>query len=141
MAVRVAWDGAEVLGPCSAGPLRRLTSVLELRDGGTPWLIQFAPELTRFEAVTLERNLGADRAFDSWAALVAPFPGGPPADPPMFRKTVTITYDAGTGAAVAFRLLAAWPIGYEVREGVEGSARELLTIVCDGFERLETPST
>ena len=59
VAVRVSWDGQEVPGPCSAGPLRRLTSVLELRDGATPWRAQLCPELTRCEAVTLERALGA----------------------------------------------------------------------------------
>ena len=69
------------------GPLRRVTAVLELRDGGTPWLVRSRPELTRCEPVTLERALGADRAFDAWAALVAPFPDGPTPDPAAFRKT------------------------------------------------------
>jgi hypothetical protein len=136
VAVRVSWDGQEVPGPCSAGPLRRLTSVLELRDGATPWLVQLAPELTRCEAVTLERALGCDRSFEAWAALVAPFPNGSTPEPPAFRKTVKLSYAAGTGGAAEFRLVAAWPVAYEIIDGAEGPARERLTLVFEGFERL-----
>ncbi len=142
MTVRVFWDGLEIPGPCFAGPLRRETSVLEVRDGlVSPWLAQKAPQLSSFAPLTLERALGADRAFDAWAALVAPFPGGPPPDPPAFRKTVTLTYGAGLGAVVAFRLLAAWPASYEILDNGEAAARERLTLVCEGFERLDDGPT
>ncbi|MGD9509538.1 MAG: hypothetical protein AB7I59_29290 [Geminicoccaceae bacterium] len=134
MPVRVFWGGAEIPGPCSVGPLRRETSLLELREGGAPWLVRRSPELTRCLPLTIERDLGADRSFDAWAALVAPFPIGPTPEPVAFRKEVRLEYGAGCAAHV-FRLASAWPVAYEVVDG-EGAMRERLTLVCDGFERL-----
>ena len=134
MAVRVFWDGAEISGPCAAGPLRRETAVLELREGGTPWLVRKSPELTRCLPLTIERALGPDRAFDAWAALVGPFPIGPTLEPAAFRKEVRLDYGAGCTVG-AFRLVSAWPVAYEVVDG-EDTARERLTLACEGFERL-----
>ena len=137
MAVRVHWDGREIPGPCSAGPLRRETAVLEIRDGLlAPWLLQPTPELSRFPALTLERPLSADPSFLDWAGLVAPLPTGPTPEPPGFRKAVTLEYAAALGP-VRFRLEAAWPSGYEVLDAFDGPARERLTLVHEGFARLD----
>ena len=137
MAVRVFWDGREIPGPCNAGPLRRDTGVLEVRDGlVSPWLVQPTPELSRFPALTLERPLSADRSFLDWAALVAPFPAGPTPEPPGYRKAVTLVYAAALGPA-RFRLEAAWPSGYDVLDQGEGPARERLTLVAGGFARMD----
>jgi hypothetical protein len=122
----------------SAGPLRRETVVLEVRDGlVAPWLVQNLPERSSVAPFTLERPLGADRSFDAWAAAVAPFPAGPTPEPPDFRKDVTVLFSAGVGATSAVRLVAAWPSAYEIVEGGDGQARERLTLVCEGFERVD----
>ena len=137
MTVRVSWDGLEIAGPCAAGPLRRETSVLEVRDGLlSPWLVQMVPDLTRCPAITLDRPLGADRAFLAWAAQVAPFPVGPVPEPPDFRKEVTLEF-TGVGVLPRYRLVAAWPAAYEVLDQPDGLARERLTLVHEGFERLD----
>ncbi|MFL5335223.1 MAG: phage tail protein [Geminicoccaceae bacterium] len=114
MRVVVAWDGAVVAGASLASPLRRTTSVLELRDGAAPGLIQKSPELTRYDVVVLQRPLGPDTAFADWAAVVTPFPIGPTPSPPEFRKDVTIaSFDDIDAPLASYVLRAAWPAGYE----------------------------
>jgi phage tail-like protein len=135
MAIRVCWDGVEIPGISSVGALSRSTSVLELRDVSAAWLIQKSPELTRYDPVTLERELGPDLAFQAWAALVAPFPNGPTPEPPAFRKDITIEYIDGGGSSVArYELRSAWPVRYDIIAELD-DVRERLTLVHEGFIR------
>ena len=140
MRVHVAWDGAVVAGASLANSLRRTTSVLELRDGAAPWLIEKSPELTRYDVVVLQRPLGPDTAFADWAALVTPFPSGPTPSPPAFRKDVTIeSLDDADAPLAGYVLRSAWPAGYERLADADGAVVERLTLVHQGFERAACP--
>ena len=136
MRVLVAWDGAVVVGASLATSLRRITSVLELRDGAAPWLIQTSPELTRYEPVILQRPLNSDTAFADWAALVTPFPGGPTPNPPAFRKDVTVEcIDQADAILASYVLHSAWPVGYETLADADDIVVERLSLVHQGFQR------
>ena len=120
--------------------MRRSTGFLELRDGGSPWLVQKSPELTRYDPVELERELGPDRSFKAWAALVTPFPTGPTPDPPLFRKEVSIEFLAVSATPIiTYRLIAAWPADYQIVSDGDGG-RERLTLVYEGFVRCPASS-
>ena len=50
--------------------LKRTTEVIEFRDGGDASASRKSPGRTDYEAITLERGLTQDRAFEDWANAV-----------------------------------------------------------------------
>ncbi len=67
---RVKWDGKYVAGISRVGGLRRITDVVEHREGGEVSQIRRSPGLTRYQPITLERGVTHDPAFEAWAQKV-----------------------------------------------------------------------
>jgi phage tail-like protein len=67
---RVKWDGVYVAGVSKVGALKRTTEVVEHREGGDPSTSRRAPGRTKYEAITLERGVTHDVAFQQWANKV-----------------------------------------------------------------------
>ena len=67
---RVKWDGQYVAGVSKVSALRRTTDVVEHREGGDPSTSHKSPGQTKYDAITLERGLTQDRAFEAWANQV-----------------------------------------------------------------------
>ena len=64
---RVKWDGKYVAGISQVSPLVRRTEVVLHREGGDPSTTRKSPGRTEYEAITLERGVTHDPAFEQWA--------------------------------------------------------------------------
>jgi len=89
---RVKWDGHYVAGISKVSALRRSTEVIEHREGGDPSTSRKSPGRTKFDAITLERGITHDPAFEQWANKVWHFGAAPGAEVSLkdFRKDITI---------------------------------------------------
>ncbi|GAA0712587.1 phage tail protein [Dactylosporangium roseum] len=67
---RVKWDGQYVAGLSKMSALKRSTTPVVHRDGADPSRERKSPGVTKYEAVTLERGVTHDTAFEAWANLV-----------------------------------------------------------------------
>ena len=132
---RVKWDGRIVAGITKVSALRRTTEVVEYRDGNSGATLKL-PGAIGFDAITLERGLTRDTAFEAWARLVSGVTGAPLA----FRKEVRIeVYDAHGRLALAYDVHRCWPSEYVALGPLEaGSSSGLiqsLTLQSEGWER------
>src|SRR5690348_7423546 len=64
---QVLWDGRTVAGISKISALKRTTEVVKHRDGGDPSTSHKSPGRTEYEAITLERGVTHDVAFEQWA--------------------------------------------------------------------------
>src|SRR5664279_4224631 len=67
---RVKWDGRYVAGISKVSPLKRTTDVVKHREGGDPSTSRKSPGHTEFDAISLDRGVTHDTAFEAWAAKV-----------------------------------------------------------------------
>ena len=67
---RLKWDGKYVAGVSKVSPLKRSTEVIKHREGGDPSTTRKSPGRTEYEAITLERGVTHDLAFEQWANKV-----------------------------------------------------------------------
>ena len=67
---RVIWNNRVVAGISKISPLKRVTEVIEHREGGDPNNIRKSPGRTKYEPITLERGVTHDTEFELWANKV-----------------------------------------------------------------------
>ena len=67
---RLKWDGKYVAGVSKVSALKRTTEIIEFRDGGDSSASRKSPGRTEYAAITLERGLTQDSAFEDWANMV-----------------------------------------------------------------------
>src|SRR3984885_12077779 len=67
---RVKWDGKYVAGISKVSALKRTTEVVKHREGGDPSTSRKSPGRNEFDAITLERGVTHDIAFEQWASKV-----------------------------------------------------------------------
>ena len=67
---KVKWDGRYVAGVSKVSVLKRTTEMVKHRAGGNPSDSFKSPGRTEYDAVTLERGVTHDRAFEDWANKV-----------------------------------------------------------------------
>src|ERR1039458_5414005 len=67
---RVKWDGQYVAGVSKVTGLKRTTEVVKHREGGDPSTSRKSPGRSESEAITLERGVTFDPAFEQWADKV-----------------------------------------------------------------------
>ena len=135
---RVAWDGKAVAGVSRMSALRRTTEAVAFREGVEPDTIHAVPGRTTFEAITLERGVSHDTAFEDWANQAAP-PGGQVALP-GFRKDVAIElYDEDGNLLLRYLVHRCWVSEYTALPDLDGSCNELLiesiTLQHEGWQR------
>jgi phage tail-like protein len=139
---RVRWDGRVVAGVSKVSTLRRVTQVVEHRDGDDPSALRRSPSITRFDPIRLERGVTHDAAFEDWANLVWRLgaPAGSEVALAGFRKDVAIEMlnEAGQ-VAKAWRVHRAWPSEYaalpDLDANAPGVALETLVLQHEGWER------
>ena len=85
---RVKWDGQYIAGISKMSPLRGITEVVEHREGGDPSSSRKSPGRTHFEAITLERGVSHDTAFEDWVNKVWKLGAAPGSESALanFRK-------------------------------------------------------
>ena len=70
---KVKWDNTYVAGVSKVSALKRTTEVVKHREGGDPSTSRKSPGRTEYEAITLERGVTQDLAFQQWANKVWDF--------------------------------------------------------------------
>ena len=139
---RVKWDGRYVAGISRISALRRITDVVEHREGGDPSTSRKSPGLTQFDAIVLERGVTHDAAFEDWANLVWKFGQAPGSESALanFRKDITIElYNEAGQLALAYKVFRAWVSEYvalpDLDAQSDGVAFQQITLVNEGWER------
>ncbi|HWT25518.1 MAG TPA: phage tail protein [Solirubrobacteraceae bacterium] len=127
---RLKWDGQFVAAVSKMSALKRTTEVVRHRDGGSPMSVNKSPGRTDFEAITLERGLTLDRAFDAWARKVwrpgAKPVGGAELSLKDFRKEVEIEiYNEAGQLVLAYNVFRCWVSEYQALPELDANANAI----------------
>ena len=126
---RVKWDGRYVAGISKVGALKRTTEVVKHRDGGDPSSSRKSPGRTEFEAITLERGVTHDPAFEQWANKVWTLGAGAGAESSLkdFRKDIVIEICNEAGQLVlAYKVFRCWVSEFQVLPDLDANAGAVL---------------
>lgn len=139
---RLKWDGKYVAGVSKVSGLKRTTEVVEHREGGDPSTSRKSTGLTQFEAITLERGLTQDTAFEDWANQVWQLGAGLGSESQLkeFRKDVILElYNEAGQLVMAYRIYRCWPSEYQALPDLDANtnavAIEHLKLENEGWER------
>ena len=139
---RLKWDGRYVAGVSRVSGLKRVTEVIEHREGGDPSTSRKSPGRTTFEPITLERGLTYDHAFEEWANKVWQFGAGLGAEVALadFRKDVILEFMNEAGqVALAYHIYRCWPSAYQALPDLDANAGavaiEAIVLENEGWER------
>lgn len=139
---RVKWDGIYVAGVSKVSMLKRSTEVIKHREGGDPSTSRKSPGRTEFEAITLERGVTHDLAFEQWANKVWNYGSGLGAETSLadFRKDLTLeVYNEAGQLAIAYNIFRCWVSEYQALPDLDANANavaiQMLKLDCEGWER------
>jgi phage tail-like protein len=139
---RVRWDGRYVAGISKVSGLKRTTEVVEHRDGGDPSTSRKSPGRTKYEAITLERGVTHDPAFEQWANKVWNFGSalGKEVSLKDFRKDLIVElYNEAGQKVIAYKVFRAWVSEYQALPDLDANANAVaiqhLKLENEGWER------
>lgn len=139
---RVKWDDQFVAGVSKVSALVRDTAVVEHRSGGDPSTSHKSPGRTEYEAITLERGVTQDHAFEQWANLVWKYGAalGSEVSLANFRKDVYLEfYNEAGQLVIAYKLHRCWPSEYQALPDLDANSNavaiEHIKLECEGWER------
>jgi phage tail-like protein len=126
---RVKWDGAYVAGVSKVSALKRTTEVVKHREGGDPSTSRKSPGRNEYEAITLERGVTQDLAFQQWANKVWDYQNAQAqnADQEVsladFRKDVIIDFFNEAGQKViSYHVYRCWVSEYQALPELDANA-------------------
>jgi phage tail-like protein len=139
---RVKWDGKYVAGISKVSPLIRRTEVILHREGGDPSSSRKSPGRTEFEAITLERGITHDPAFEDWANKVWQFGAGLGAEVALadFRKDITLEiYNEAGQLILAYKIFRCWVSEFQAIPDLDANATAVaiqhIKLENEGWER------
>jgi phage tail-like protein len=137
---RVKLDGTTIPGTVRVSPLGCKADVTEYRDGGDPNTVHHLPGRIHYDAITLEREVTPDTAFEQWAGQVRQLtPGSGQAGTSYLKNIRLELLDAAGRVVLAYDAYQCWPSGYRVLLGLDSTVRgmvtEELTLSCEGWQR------
>jgi phage tail-like protein len=139
---RLKWDGKYVAGVSKVSALKRTTEVIEFRDGGDASASRKSPGRTEYDAITLERGLTQDRAFEDWANKAWRLGAALGSEVALadFRKDVLLEFYNEAGQLVlAYKIHRCWPSLYQALPPLDANsadvAIEQLVLENEGWER------
>ena len=139
---RVKWDGKYVAGISKISGLKRITEVVEHREGGDPSSSRKSPGITKFEAITLERGVTHDPEFEEWANKVWNFKSGLGAEASLkdFRKDIIIElYNEAGQLVIAYKVFRCWVSEFQALPDLDANgfvvAIQSITLENEGWER------
>jgi phage tail-like protein len=137
-----------VAGVSKVSALKRTTEMVEHREGGDPSSSHKSPGRTKYEAITMERGVTHDPAFEAWANKVWNFGNAQaPADQRQkevslkdFRKNLVIDLFNEAGQKVmSYKVYRAWVSEYTAEADLDANANVILIqsikIEHEGWER------
>src|SRR5258708_28182811 len=122
---RVKWDGDYVAGVSKVSALKRTTEVVKHREGGDPSSSRKSPGRTEYEAITLERGVTHDKAFEQWANKVCNFGAGLGSEVSLkdFRKDIIIEmYNEAGQLAIAYKVFRCWVSEFQSMPDLDANA-------------------
>src|SRR6201992_1335278 len=122
---RVKWDGKYVAGISKVGMRKRTTEVVKNREGGDPSSSRKSPGRTEYDAITLERGVTHDGAFEQWANKCWNFGSGLGAEVSLkdFRKEITIEmYNEAGQLVIAYNVFRCWVSEWQSQPDLDANA-------------------
>ncbi|MGZ4215244.1 MAG: phage tail protein [Solirubrobacteraceae bacterium] len=126
---RVKWDGQYVAGVSKVSALKRTTEVVKHREGGDGSTSRKAPGRTEFEAITLERGVTHDLAFEQWANKVWDYQNAQAqnADKEVslasFRKDIIIDmFNEAGQKVISYHVYRCWVSEYQALPDLDANA-------------------
>ncbi|HTB80756.1 MAG TPA: phage tail protein [Opitutaceae bacterium] len=137
---RIVWDGKTVLGISKVGSLKRTTELVKHREGGENSTDHKSPGRTSYDAVTMERGITHDLAFEAWANMVHPYGGDAGMDLANYKKELTLEVLNERGqVAKRYFLHNCWVSEFSAVPDLDANANavaiEHLKIELEGWER------
>jgi phage tail-like protein len=139
---RLKWDGKYVAGVSKVSPLKRSTEVIKFREGGDPSTSHKSPGRTEYDAITLERGVTHDVAFEQWANKVWDYGAGLGAEVSLkdFRKDITLElYNEAGQKVMAYNIFRCWVSEYEALPDLDANAAAVaiqhIKLENEGWER------
>jgi phage tail-like protein len=109
---RVKWDGQYVAGLSKMSALKRSTDPVTYREGGDPSTDRKSPGKSKYDAVTLERGVTHDDAFEKWSNLVHSVKG--PMSLKNFRKDIVVdVFNEAEQKVLSYKLYRCWVSEYQ----------------------------
>jgi phage tail-like protein len=135
---RVKWDGQYVAGLSKMSALKRTTDPVVHREGGDPSFERKSPGTSKYDAVTLERGLSHDPAFELWANLVHSLES--PISLKSFRKDITVDVFNEAGQKVlSYLLFRCWVSEFQTLPALDAAtaavAIETIKLENEGWQR------
>lgn len=131
-----------VAGVSKVSALKRTTEVVEHREGGDPSTSRKSPGRNKFEAITLERGLSHDPAFEAWANKVWNFNGkdGRESSLADFRKDIIIdVFNEASQKVISYKVYRCWVSEYQALPDLDANANavaiEHIKLEIEGWER------
>lgn len=139
---RVKWDGKYVAGLSKMGSLKRTTEVVTHREGGDPSTSRKSPGRSSYDAITLERGVTHDTAFEEWANKVWDFGAGAGSEVSLadFRKDVIIDVFNEAGEKVlSYKVYRCWVSEFTAMPDFDANANAVaiqsIKLENEGWER------
>jgi phage tail-like protein len=139
---RLKWDGKYVAGISKVSALKRSTEVIEHREGGDPSTSRKSPGRTKYEAITLERGVTHDVAFEQWANKVWNYGAGLGAEVSLkdFRKDIVLELLNEAGQVVmAYKIYRCWVSEWQALPDLDANANAIaiqhIKLENEGWER------
>ena len=105
--------------------LKRTTEVVEHREGGDPSTSRKSPGRTKYDAITLERGVTHDPAFEAWAATVWQIGAGLGSEVSLasFRKEILLDFFNEAGQKViSYKIHRCWVSEYQALPDLDANA-------------------
>jgi phage tail-like protein len=139
---RLKWDGQYVAGVSKCSGLSRTTEVVKHREGGDASTTRKSPGRSEFKAITLERGVTHDLAFEAWAAKVWQVGAGLGSEVSLadFRKDVILEfYNEAGQLAISYKIYRAWVSEFQALPDLDANANAVaiqhLVLENEGWER------
>ncbi len=143
---RVKWEGAYVAGVSKVSMLQRTTEVVTHRDGGDPSTSHKSPGRNEYDAITLERGVTHDLAFEQWANKVWDYKNAQAqnADQEVslkdFRKDVIIDlFNEAGQKVISYHVYRCWVSEYQAFPELDANANAVaiqhIKIENEGWDR------
>jgi phage tail-like protein len=139
---RVKWDGRYVAGVSKVSVLKRTTEVVKHRDGGDASSSRKSPGRNEFDAITLDRGVTHDVAFEQWANKVWNYGAGLGMEVSLadFRKDIIIEmYNEAGQLAIAYKVYRCWVSEFQALPDLDANANAIaiqhIKLENEGWER------
>jgi phage tail-like protein len=139
---RLKWDGQYVAGVSKCSLLKRTTEVVKHREGGDPSTSRKSPGRTEYDAITLERGVTHDTAFEDWADKVWSLGAGLGSEVSLadFRKDMILDiFNEAGQKAISYKIYRCWVSEYQAVPDFDANANAVaiqhLKLECEGWER------